>query len=237
VITSSTKRLLGLTILVCAWAIAGCDADVPSARTEALDETAPTEETPEVIGPPAHAALPSWVPSTLRASIETSRLPVMLPREPAMSATDLATGTVLHMDRWVSTRIETTTYIATIFGTDAHHEPPRGAPAVLPDRQSGHLGWQQVHGRLAVRSPTLHRQPKALGKNHRAHEKLHAQPACILLYQDKPTEREFLTNLNETSKSQYREHLDPLQEVTLRWSSFDEYGDPDRVAQGPQPPK
>lgn len=131
--TTWRTRLACVSLLGSAIAIAGCNADEPSSRSEALEEVAPTEETPEVIAPPAHAALPSWVPATLTESIESSRLPVMLPREPAMRAADLATGTVLHMDRWVSTRIETTTYIATIFGTDAHHEPPRGARAELPD--------------------------------------------------------------------------------------------------------
>ena len=130
-ITTNTPRVVAL--LACVFGIAACDADPPTAQTEALEETAPSSETPEVIAPPAHAALPTWVPASLRASIETSRLPVMLPREPAMRAADLATGTVLHMDRWVSTRIETSTYIATIFGTDAHHEPPRGARAEVPD--------------------------------------------------------------------------------------------------------
>lgn len=141
--TNTRRAVLSLAMLALAGvalagvALAGCDADEPASRTEALDETAPAElaptEVPEVIAPPAHAALPTWVPTSLRASIDDSRLPVMLPREPAVSAADLATGTVLHMDRWVSTRIETSTYIATIFGTDAHHEPPRGARADLPD--------------------------------------------------------------------------------------------------------
>ncbi len=134
--TSTRTRLACIAALthgaLAGASLAGCDAsEAPSARTEALDETTPSE-TPEVIAPPAHAALPSWVPASLTESIESSRLPAMLPREPAVSSAALATGTVLHMDRWVSTRIETSTYIATIFGTDAHHEPPRGARAELP---------------------------------------------------------------------------------------------------------
>lgn len=131
--TTWRMRLVCVSLLGGSIAIAGCNADEPTSRTEALEEVAPTEQPPEVIAPPAHPALPSWVPATLTESIESSRLPVMLPREPAMRSADLATGTVLHMDRWVSTRIETSTYIATIFGTDAHHEPPRGARAELPD--------------------------------------------------------------------------------------------------------
>lgn len=113
----------------------GCSSSEPDtrARTEALDETTPIEAPPEVIGPPAHAAIPSWVPATLHASIEGSRLPVMLPREPAVTARSLSTATVLHEDRWVSTHLETTTYLATIFGTDAHHEPPRGARFEVPE--------------------------------------------------------------------------------------------------------
>jgi len=123
--------------------LAGCGASEPVASTEALEETAPgpTEPAPEVVSEPAHAALPAWVPSTLHESLATSRLPVMLPHPPATGADlavvelprALASAEVLHMDRWVSTRIETSTYAAVIAGTDAHHEPPRGASFDLPD--------------------------------------------------------------------------------------------------------
>ena len=123
---------------IAAWAsIVGCSSSEPSgapvARGEALEETAPTEAPPEVIGPPAHAAIPAWVPETLHVSIDSSRLPVMLPREPAVSTRSLAGAAVLHEDRWVSTHLETTSYLVTIFGTDAHHEPPRGARFDVPE--------------------------------------------------------------------------------------------------------
>ncbi len=124
-----------------AWA--GCGASEPAASTEALEETAPSPTPPaeEIVSAPAHAALPAWVPSTLHESVAGSRLPVMLPHPPATGADPavtelpraLASAEVLHMDRWVSTRIETSTYAAVIAGTDAHHEPPRGASFDLPE--------------------------------------------------------------------------------------------------------
>ncbi|MBX7193665.1 MAG: hypothetical protein K1X94_16530 [Sandaracinaceae bacterium] len=128
---------------VAAVSVAGCESGAVAPRAESLEE-APTPTVPagpetiapgtstETIGPPAHAAIPDWVPASLREGVEASRLPVMLPREPAIASQALATAQVLSMDRWVSTRIETSTSIVTIFGTDAHHEPPRGAAFEVP---------------------------------------------------------------------------------------------------------
>ncbi len=135
----------GAGTALCAFALCseGCGANEPATSTEALEETAPSPTQPaeEVVSAPAHAALPAWVPSTLHESVAGSRLPVMLPHPSATGADPavtelpraLASAEILHMDRWVSTRIETSTYAAVISGTDAHHEPPRGASFDLPD--------------------------------------------------------------------------------------------------------
>ncbi len=110
----------------------GCSAgDAPAARTEALETVGGgSDPAAEEVLEPAHAQLPGWVPAALHASVGASRLPVMLPEDPEL----LAHAQVLSQDRWVSARIETPTFIAVIFGTDAHHEPPRGASFRVPDR-------------------------------------------------------------------------------------------------------
>lgn len=124
-------RRLGLALAgIVGSAIAGCGSEEPpAARTEALETVASTETPEETFLPPSHAAIPTWVPAELHEAIDASRLPVMLPRDAAL----LAHAEVLSEDRWVSARLETSTYIAVIFGTDAHHEPPRGASFALPE--------------------------------------------------------------------------------------------------------
>ena len=128
------RAILATLTALAAPAIAGCGAEEPAARTEALGEVVPEpESSPVTVTEPAHAAIPDWVPSTLRERIGSSRLPVMLPRaHAAIDTAALSSAEVLSMDRWVSARIETSTFIAVIFGTDAHHEPPRGASFELP---------------------------------------------------------------------------------------------------------